>query len=496
MRRSVNRVAEKSLRVVAGVAIWAVALIVLWRLAFESPTGSRALSANGAAPLNRGAGHSEAAAKDATGGVPPAQQRMPAKQMPPGRLAETLWSYVAGPYPEARLEFDRPTLVAVGDPLFVRSPQGGFEQIGEIRSVDPAGAEQRKATLHCQALFYPTAPPLSPDASIVHYRTPQSMAWVLETMLPPEKRSLIADEIQAAYERHHEEVLAALRPVIDASLRDAFVVIEDDLPAALGRRRDRFEKLAARYEKEVIDAEIVPLVKREIWPILREYAEPAVEDVGKQMLDRLSLWAILWRAGADQIPFTRQNLLDEEMKRFLREEAVPLLESRTDEFVTIQKKVLAEAANNKRVQAAVKKNVKKILNDPELQTLLWEIVGEVVLHNPRLHAVLDKHWTSPQAKQAFQIAASRLEPTVRRIGDLLFGTRENGLSPEFNSVLRNQVLGKDKRWFIVSPSAGSSSADSAPFEASADDRRFPQVLSVRAGGEPGENPFLDPANSP
>jgi hypothetical protein len=316
------------------------------------------------------------------------------------------------------------------------------------------------------------------------------MTWVIETMLPPEKRLLIAGEIKSAYEQHHQEILAALRPIINQSLQDAFVVIEQDLPPALARRKPRFDALATRYEKEIIDEEIVPLVKKEIWPILREYAEPAAEEVGKQMLDRISLWSVVWRAGADQIPFTRQNRLEEEMRRFLREEAVPMLESRTDEFIDIQKKVLADAANNRKVQAVVKRNVTRLLKDPELQDLLWEIVAEVVLENPRLHAVLDDHWTSPQAHAAFELAAQRLEPTVRRIGDLLFGTREDGVSREFALVLRNRVLLKDKRWFIIEPGPSASHGDA-----------YPKVLIVRSGKDWQDNPFVeqvswDPAMAP
>ena len=41
------------------------------------------------------------------------------------------------------------------------------------------------------------------------------------------------------------------------------------------------------------------------------------------------------------------------------------------------------------------------------------------------------------------LAAERLEPSAVRIGELLFGTRDAGITPEFARVLRNQILGKE-----------------------------------------------------
>ena len=40
------------------------------------------------------------------------------------------------------------------------------------------------------------------------------MSWVMETMLPPEKRIKIAREIVVTYEAYHSEILRAIKPVI------------------------------------------------------------------------------------------------------------------------------------------------------------------------------------------------------------------------------------------------------------------------------------------
>jgi hypothetical protein len=63
-----------------------------------------------------------------------------------------------------------------------------------------------------------------------------------------------------------------------------------------------------------------------------------------------------------------------------------------------------------------------------------------------------------------------------RIGELLFGTRDGGVTPEFARVLRNQILGKDKRWLVLEAGAAGGSPRSA--------------IKCSIGGEPAVNPFV------
>ena len=50
---------------------------------------------------------------------------------------------------------------------------------------------------------------------------------------------------------------------------------------------------------------------------------------------------------------------------------------------------------------------------------------------------------------------------MRRIGDMMFGTRHTGITPEFARVLRTEILDKDERWFLLEPGAGGPRAPSA-----------------------------------
>jgi hypothetical protein len=91
---------------------------------------------------------------------------------------------------------------------------------------------------------------------------------------------------------------------------------------------------------------------------------------------------------------------------------------------------------------------------------------------------MEDNWTSPEANAAFQMATSRLEPTSLRIGQILFGNEEDGITPEFAKVLRNQILRKDQRWLVL---------ETEPFT---DDSTTPtRNIPLLVGDVPHVNPF-------
>jgi hypothetical protein len=144
-----------------------------------------------------------------------------------------------------------------------------------------------------------------------------------------------------------------------------------------------------------------------------------------------------------------KHLVEQEFRRFSDEEALPILMEHSDDFLAVVENSLKDTARNPRVRAALRRNLVKMMEDPQLQSVLGSIFREVVVDNPRLREALERNWQSPQAQAAFQLAGERLEPTVRRIGDWLFGTPAEGISPEFAKVLRNQILHKDRRWLLM-----------------------------------------------
>lgn len=380
--------------------------------------------------------------------------------------APGLAAYWTAPRQHVLLEFDAPTDVALGDGVFVLERSAGLQQVGEVVALSAGGRSlpvRQADVLEARVVLYPGAPPLSPSSRIVYRTNPHSLEWIVSTLLPGDRQAAITAEIEQALRQHRDELAAVFDPLIQRSLQEVSTVIEEDGPAALQRHRPEIDALAARYEQEIVRGELLPLVKSEIWPIVREKAEPKVREVGRQLWSEVSLWRFSWRLLYDKAPLLpERHLVEREWNRFLEQKALPILESHADEFIAVVKEILAEVSRNERVRETARRSLQHIASDPEAQNLARVLWREVVADNAHVHQALERTWTSPEARQAMTLAGQRLEPTVRRIIDLVFGSPSEGITPQFAQVLRSQVLAKDRRWFLLEavPSAGRTAPDS------------------------------------
>jgi hypothetical protein len=399
------------------------------------------------------------------------------------RFFDQLQQFWLGERRTIELTFGHPSQLAIGDPIFHQDANGQLLQIGEIQQLSAGGVElaARVGTAdRATARLYATAPPFSHAAEMHLHQTPKSFGWVVKTLLPPERRQQVEKEIRDALTEHQAEILAALLPVVEQSVRDALAVVEKDLPKSLTRHRGELEALGAKYQDRVIRKQLVPLVRTEIWPIARDEADPLIKQVGRELWDELSLWRFGWRFLYDRSPLPGKQLTEQEWQRFVDENAIPILEQHADEFIELIQTIVRQVASNPRVRAELKRQMQQLMDDPALRAVLGKIAREVFIDNPRLHAVLRERWTSPEAQQAMELAGKRLEPAIRRIGDQLFGTRETGITPEFAAVLRSQVLAKDRRWLML--------VDSSP--ELADPATSPRELRVELHETTEASPFV------
>lgn len=165
-----------------------------------------------------------------------------------------LWDFARTSRQTADLDLQQPFDLRVGDPIFTAG--GAIRRIGEVTSVSEQSG-QRKAG----AVFYASAPPISERARVTYQQTPDSLEWVLRTMLPPEKRQQIAGELNRAFREKQEDILRALRPLVEDALRDAWAEAQRELPVAIARHRDELDRLGSKYQWEIVERELVPLVK-------------------------------------------------------------------------------------------------------------------------------------------------------------------------------------------------------------------------------------------
>lgn len=406
------------------------------------------------------------------------------------KLTSDLYDHAVGDRQTVFVYMEETMPLGIGDPVFVIDAEGNYTQVGEVASI-PASKRLTFGTVEPvktgELLLYGTAPDLGDEASLSVHETPESMEWVLQTMLPPQKRRQVSLEIRNAFEQHQDEIVKALQPIIEEGFYDAIDIVERDFESALIARSGELERIGAKYQGDLVEREVIPLVRSEIFPIVRKHGEPLANQVGKEMWEEASVWRFGWRYIYDISPLPQRDLARKEWDRFLNKEAIPILESHVDDFVRMQQRVFTDVARNPRVQDVVRKSVRQIIRDPDVQELVMEIIKEVFVDNRNLRNALRKHWTSPRARNAFRLASRRFEPTAVKIGEMMFGSPEDGITPEFARVLRNQVLRKDRRWLVLHPGVHGGEVI------------YPSQLIIRVerGETASENPFaIEPRRMP
>jgi len=398
-----------------------------------------------------------------------------------------LWEFVSGSRRKVVLKLAQPDLIKVGDQIFLAGRTGG-PAVGRVTRVEsPTSAEQQLVWAdYAEAEFYSSAPALKAGARLTLHQNPQSLDWVIETMLSPQIRSEIIELLTVAFNEHQAEIAQRLQPLLLESLRRSSEVLRDDFRRAVLERREELRAISSRYQQEFINPQLTPLLRDEVWPIIQRESRPLANLIGQQLWEQASLWRLTWRLVYDASPLPQRDLTRKEFNRFVSDHVVPTLEDHLGDFVDLQKRIISEVIANERVRTVAGEGFDQLTNDVELQRVLLGILNDVLTDNPRLKSVWQDVWSTPEAQSALADANERLEPTITAIGEAMFGNPRKQITPEFSKVLRNKVLFKDQRWLVLYPAANEATDSDLPPEA---------TLPVESGDPLAPNPFHVPARS-
>lgn len=392
-------------------------------------------------------------------------------QRPVPSVSAQLASYFATPTQSLVLRVPARVPLRSGDPVFTRDSAGHWIQAGYLTE-----REYLDASTVATAMWY-TDEVDPATCEFAYYRNRGSLGEIVQTLLPPEKRERIEQLIRESIELNAAEITAAVRPIVTRSLTESVPVVERALKASIAAHRDELGELGERYREVILDERLLPLVRDEVLPSLRKHGEPVAQKVGRELWNRASLWRFGWRALYDKAPLPERNLFQDEWARFVEEEAIPVIESHMDDVIEAQRRVLIDISRNPRIRQEVREVIQQLAADRDLQRLLTTIVRESILENRELRQVWSDNWQRADARAALQLTGERLDPVVRQIGDELFGTRETGISPTFARVLRNQILGKDRRWIVAIPRAqGVHSGEIIPVRIATENASFPLLI--------------------
>ncbi|KLU05285.1 hypothetical protein RISK_002648 [Rhodopirellula islandica] len=346
---------------------------------------------------------------------------------------------------------DPTSALSMGDAAFAKDmDRDQWHQVGHVGQVDP-DAKTVTLTLYAPMDLDSVSPFWDPEQSLdaTLHRSSGKVDDVIATLLPKPKREQLARQISAAMREHGEEISEAMLPLVFETFRQSLPVIESELAASLKRHDVELESITARFREEIVQDQMVPLVRTEVLPVLRLHGREPAETIGREIWGKASLWRFGWRALYDSAPLPERELVREEWSRFVEQEVVPIVEAHSDEITEAVEAILRDLAANEVLRDRLGKVALQIVQDDEARDLLRTIVMEAVVDNDRLRQVWVDVWTSPEAREKLRTAGDRLEPIIREIGDEVMGTHRDGIEPGFARVLRNQILGKDKVWLTL-----------------------------------------------
>ncbi|MCH2183049.1 MAG: hypothetical protein MK108_13680 [Mariniblastus sp.] len=406
------------------------------------------------------------------------------------RATGQLWQHWTRAARPVELQFESPMPVRVGDPL-VHFEDGSARMVGVIRHVESPDSisEELVMTDRAYAEWFGSAPPRRDGMQLTYHSTPDSMEWVVQTMLPPATRQRIGELLVEAYREHQSEILSELQPVMEKTFQDAAQIMKEEFRQSVQRHDQQIQELGKRYQVELVEQELVPLVQQEIWPVIEQLGKPLVIDIGQQLWAEASIWRFGWRFLYDQTPLPQRNLAQKEFERFASEKAGPIISENLPKIIAVQQQMLAEISRNEKVRETVSESLRTVVQDDEFQVLVGDIMKDVLVDNERLHQALVDNWNSPEARQAMELTNRRLEPTITRIGQTLFGSPETEITPEFARVLRSQIMQKDQRWLVLRPVPGEEPGGSGELK---ENRGSNESIRVIRGTELGPDPFYFP----
>ena len=373
---------------------------------------------------------------------------------------DQLITYVSSQGMSVEVELPHAHFLELGDAVYIEPPSTKpgappkLVWVGELEALlDDEGNERpqffgaatrAKLRIHDRRLVQ-----LHENASARLRLVPDAFVWVLDTLLTDENLPLLAREWNDTMLRHREEIFRRLTPIARDVIRDVEATVQESLDDFLERHRKEISALTRVLQEEIDEKKMKNLFEEEILPLGEEKFRPIFAAISKEVWEKLPLWSFSWRLAYEALPLTENDYVLAAWTRFAEREMRPLMLKRMDDIVAATKEVGQEALSNSQVRAQIRLLFLRLTGHPTFHSVAQSFLKEVFLDNGRFHERMLRHVRSPGVLQALSASSAHIEPMLRRMGDIVFGSRQDGITREFTRVLRAQILRKDRRRFVL-----------------------------------------------
>lgn len=331
--------------------------------------------------------------------------------------------------------------VVVNEVVFGRDAEGEMYVVGMVKGIRGSSDDASRFTVQWNSQA------LSPAGSeFVAHQTPRSLEWVARLMLPPEKREKLSQSLMVRMSQYQDRLLVDIEPLLIDSAKEMLPILQARFADSIRRQQPEISEVVLRYQSELFEEKFLPLAKEEILPIVEREVSPLLQRVGSELFAKASVWRFTWRYLYDASPLPNQDLFSKEFNRFTKNDAIPILENYTDEIVATLARTSKAIAKNPKVRGLIRQSAKELFQDPELRSILADTFEDVFSDTEALTQIVRRQLESQRGVKFQNNLKAAIEPWFEQVGREIFGTRTDGLTPEFVSVLRTQILSKDREW--------------------------------------------------
>lgn len=301
-----------------------------------------------------------------------------------------------------------------------------------------------------------------PHAGAIAVRRSQgtSFLFAVKKLLPAERLARVEQEWAAFRARHAAEWTRELQPLTGELMKGALRAIADELPYALERHEKEIGRVVDSLQGDLAGEPMSRLLAAELWPIVARHAAAPAEAVGRELWERAPLMSFALRAAADRVLEDRPVRVEERWRRFVDEEALPVLRTHQPEMEQALAAIAREASADPELRAGVAAIARRVQDDPVVQALLRRLGRELVTENPRLEKWLRELPSDPAVRPRLDRLTAQLQEFLDPVGDLLLlDEARQGINPDLAELIRLLLLKRDANLLHLEDGNGEPLAD-------------------------------------
>ncbi len=338
----------------------------------------------------------------------------------------------------------------VGGLVMTPDPERFLRRIGRIAAIRDDGAG-----LALDLDLYPDAVARWTGAVDSTFVTvPATAEWIVQTLLPADRLASIRDRWRAFYDAEQAAIAASLWPVVRASLEELLRFYESEIPRVVANHADGFRRLVETHRSGAFEQQLMPAVQEVAWRVGQREFEPLLAEIGRELWARLPVMGLGVRYAFELVPFTDQGQVAARFKRYLDEDAMPILRARSGEIVNALGAVARQTMRDEKVVAAFRAMVGEVIEDPAFFRLLRDVAADLTVRNERLQELLREQWRERGLREAVEEVTAKLEPVIKDVvNSIALSPDGKRINSRLNQVLRSRVLKKDVAWVLIEPRA-------------------------------------------